>query len=41
MSMGVNTWGDRGCAVTGQVGKKAPAFVWCTKTGEKKWRVKH
>jgi WD40 repeat protein len=40
MSMNVNTAGDREWAVTGQVGKSPPVFVWNTRTGEKKSRLK-
>lgn len=40
MSMNVNTNGDREWAVTGQVGKSPPVFVWNTKTGEKRSRLK-
>lgn len=40
MAMNVNTHGDREWAVTGQVGKSPPVFVWNTRTGEKKARLK-
>ena len=40
MCMDVNTSGGRNLAVTGQVGKFPPVFVWNTETGEKISRVK-
>lgn len=39
MSLNVNTAGDRTLAVTGQVGKNPPVFVWNTQTGEKIFRT--
>lgn len=38
--MNVNTHGDREWAVTGQVGKSPPVFMWNTRTGEKRSRLK-
>jgi hypothetical protein len=35
MCLNVNTTGGRNLAVSGQVGKNAPAFIWDTRTGEK------
>lgn len=40
MSLCVNTAGDREWAVSGQVGKWPPVFVWNTRTGEKRSRIK-
>lgn len=40
MSLNVNTHGDREWAVSGQVGKSPPVFVWNTRTGEKRSRLK-
>lgn len=40
MSLDVNANGDREWAVSGQVGKSPPVFVWNTRTGEKKSRLK-
>lgn len=40
MALNVNTHGDREWAVSGQVGKSPPVFVWNTRTGEKKSRLK-
>lgn len=40
MSLNVNVAGSREWAVSGQVGKWPPVFVWNTKTGEKRSRIK-
>lgn len=40
MSLNVNVNGDRCWAVSGQVGKSPPVFVWNTQTGEKRSRLK-
>lgn len=40
MSLNVNSCGDRCWAVSGQVGKSPPVFVWNTQTGEKRSRLK-
>jgi hypothetical protein len=40
MSLNVNHCGDREWAVSGQVGKSPPVFIWNTRTGEKKKRIK-
>lgn len=40
MSLCVNTAGSREWAVSGQVGKWPPVFMWNTQTGEKRNRIK-